>query len=98
MIIILSLDRNQNMRYIFFTHTVMATERKFKFPIIIIMPENNVVLFHLGHISFPDNLNGFLNELTKPWEVKNCLKIFQTLITFITDQYSNTVNSWLLLL
>ena len=98
MIIILSLDRNQNMRYIFFTHTVMATERKFKFPIIIIMPENNVVLFHLGHISFPDNLNGFLNELTKPWEVKNCLKIFQTLITFITDQYSNNVNSWLLLL
>ena len=64
MIIILSLDRNQNMCYIFFTHTVMATKRKFKFPIIIIMPENNVVLFYLGHISFVDNINGFLNELT----------------------------------
>ena len=51
------------------------------------MPENNVVLFYLGHISFVDNLNGFLNELTNPWEVKNWLKMFQTVITFITDQY-----------
>ena len=57
------------------------------------MPENNVVLFCLGHISFVDNLNGFLNELTNPWEVKKWLKIFQTVITFITDQYSNAENS-----
>ena len=76
MIIILSLDRNQNMCYIFFTHTVMATKRKFKFPIVIIMPENNVVLFYLGHISFVDNLNGFLNELTNPWGVKKMVENF----------------------
>ena len=56
------------------------------------MPENNVVLFYLGHISFVDNLNGLLNELTNPWEVKNWLKIFQTVITCITDQFSNLSN------